>query len=73
MDFRLQELCDGAEILDCLQRYARGIDRLDRELLRSAYHDGAIDDHVADSRALSTISSTGHSPTTRRRPATSAA
>ncbi len=46
MDLRLQELCDRADILDCLQRYARGIDRLDRELLRSAYHDGAIDDHV---------------------------
>ncbi|MFY9917778.1 MAG: nuclear transport factor 2 family protein [Mycobacterium sp.] len=46
MDPRLQELCDRADILDCLQRYARGIDRLDRELLRSAYHDGAIDDHV---------------------------
>jgi hypothetical protein len=46
MDPRLQELCDRAEILDCLHRYARGMDRLDRELLRSAYHDGAIDDHV---------------------------
>ena len=46
MDPRLQELCDRAEILDCLQRYARGMDRLDRALLRSAYHDGAIDDHV---------------------------
>lgn len=46
MDPRLRELCDRADILDCLQRYARGIDRLDRELLRSAYHDGAIDDHV---------------------------
>jgi hypothetical protein len=29
-----------------MQRYARGIDRQDRALLRSAYRDGAVDDHV---------------------------
>ena len=34
-----------AQILDCLIRYARGMDRLDRELVRSAYHEDAIDDH----------------------------
>ena len=45
---KLQELCDRAEILDCMHRYARGMDRLDRTLLRSAYHDGAIDDHASD-------------------------
>ncbi len=43
---RLQELCDRADIFDCIYRYARGIDRMDRELLRSAYHDDAVDDHV---------------------------
>ena len=43
---RLQELCDRADIFDCMYRYARGIDRIDRELLRSAYHDDAVDDHV---------------------------
>jgi hypothetical protein len=43
---RVQELSDRAEIHDCMQRYARGIDRQDRALLRSAYHDGAVDDHV---------------------------
>ncbi len=37
---------DRAEIYDCMQRYARGIDRQDRALMRSAYHDGAVDDHV---------------------------
>lgn len=46
MNPRLQELCDRADILDCMHRYARGMDRLDRELLRSAYHGDAIDDHV---------------------------
>jgi hypothetical protein len=43
---RVQHLTDRAEIYDCMQRYARGIDRQDRALLRSAYHDGAVDDHV---------------------------
>jgi hypothetical protein len=43
---QLQRLTDRAEIYDCMQRYARGMDRRDRALLRSAYHDGAVDDHV---------------------------
>jgi hypothetical protein len=41
-----KRLTDRAEIYDCMQRYARGIDRQDHALLRSAYHDGAVDDHV---------------------------
>ncbi|WP_372510317.1 nuclear transport factor 2 family protein [Mycolicibacterium pyrenivorans] len=43
---KLRTLTDRAEISDCMQRYARGMDRQDRALLRSAYHDGAVDDHV---------------------------
>lgn len=43
---QVKRLADRTEIDDCLQRYARGIDRQDRALLRSAYHDGAVDDHV---------------------------
>ena len=43
---RITRLEDRAEIRDCMMRYARGMDRRDRELLRSAYHDGAVDDHV---------------------------
>jgi SnoaL-like domain len=39
------ELADRQAILDCLMTYSRGVDRLDRELLRSVYHDDAIDDH----------------------------
>jgi hypothetical protein len=33
------------EIYDCLMRYCRGVDRLDRELILSAYHPGARDNH----------------------------
>jgi hypothetical protein len=36
---------DRQEILDCLNRYCRGMDRFDAELVRSAYHPDAIDDH----------------------------
>jgi len=43
---RMARLEARAEIHDCMQRYARGMDRRDRALLRSAYHDDAVDDHV---------------------------
>jgi hypothetical protein len=43
---RVARLEARAEIFDCIQRYARGMDRRDRPLLRSAYHDDAVDDHV---------------------------
>jgi len=32
-------------VRDALLRYCRGVDRLDEELLRTAYHPDAIDDH----------------------------
>jgi len=41
----VRELKDRQEIYDCIMRYCRGIDRLDREMLVSAYHPDAIDDH----------------------------
>ena len=40
-------LKDRAEILDCMNRYTRGADRLDRELFLSAYHEDATDDRGA--------------------------
>jgi len=43
---RIARLEDRAAIEDCMVRYSRGMDRRDRPLLRSAYHDGAIDNHV---------------------------
>ena len=42
---KLQFLIDRQEILDCLTRYCRGVDRLDKELVLSAYHADAIDNH----------------------------
>ena len=44
-EVRLLEMLDRQDIVDCLHRYARGMDRFDRELLLSAYHSDAIDDH----------------------------
>jgi hypothetical protein len=41
----VREMKDRQEIYDCIMRYCRGIDRLDREVLLSAYHPDAVDDH----------------------------
>jgi hypothetical protein len=41
----LDELVDRIAIHDATVRYCRGVDRLDADLIRSAYHEDAIDDH----------------------------
>jgi hypothetical protein len=41
----VQLLLDRLAIQDCVTGYARGLDRHDRELLASAYHEDAIDHH----------------------------
>jgi ketosteroid isomerase-like protein len=41
----LRTMADRMAIHDCLIRYCRAVDRLDRELLLSVYHADAIDDH----------------------------
>jgi ketosteroid isomerase-like protein len=38
-------LQDRQAIHDCLMTYSRGVDRLDRDLILSCYHEDAIDDH----------------------------
>ena len=43
----VRELIDRQRIWDCLLRYTRGVDRLDRELLMSAFHDDAVIDQGA--------------------------
>jgi ketosteroid isomerase-like protein len=44
---QVRALLDKLEIQEVLARYARGIDRRDWALVRSCYHDDAIDDHGA--------------------------
>lgn len=45
LERKLRELIDRQEIWSLLLRYGRGIDRLDRALIRSVYWDDAVDDH----------------------------
>lgn len=42
----LERLADRADIYDCMCRYVRGVDRGNDDLMRSAYHADAYDDHV---------------------------
>lgn len=41
----IQELWDREHIRQCLHRYARGVDRFDKELILSAFHPDCIDEH----------------------------
>jgi ketosteroid isomerase-like protein len=43
---QLQPLLDRQAIRDCLAAYCRGIDRMDKALIMSAYHPDAVDDHL---------------------------
>ncbi|MBG00887.1 MAG: hypothetical protein CL470_01300 [Acidimicrobiaceae bacterium] len=42
---RRSVLNDKEEIRDVLMRYGRGVDRLDKELIKSCYHEDSLDDH----------------------------
>lgn len=44
-DRALQELLDKQAIHDVLMRFCRGIDRRDETLLKSAFHEDALDEH----------------------------
>ena len=51
----LAKLTDRQEILDCLTRYSRGLDRHDEQMIASAFHEDALDHHgdfVGDPREL---------------------
>jgi SnoaL-like domain len=41
----LRELSDRQAIHDALMRYCRGVDRIDADLICSAYHPDAVDEH----------------------------
>jgi ketosteroid isomerase-like protein len=45
LEAAVRELQDRQAINDCLMTYSRAVDRLDRELLLSVYHEDAVDDH----------------------------
>jgi hypothetical protein len=45
LEREVRRLADHQAIVDCLHRYSRGLDRLDKELLASAYHPDAGDHH----------------------------
>ena len=45
MEAKLREMIDRHEIWQVVQRYGRGLDRLDSALARSCYWDDAIEDH----------------------------
>lgn len=38
LERRLENLLDRQAILDCIHRYCRGVDRMDRQLTLSVYH-----------------------------------
>jgi ketosteroid isomerase-like protein len=42
---QLRELLDREAVRECIQRFARGLDRHDDELVLAAYHDDARDRH----------------------------
>jgi ketosteroid isomerase-like protein len=43
----LSELADREAIRECLYRYSRGVDRLDADMVRSAYWPDAVDTHLS--------------------------
>ncbi len=42
----MAEMADRLAIQECLSRYCRGVDRLDKEMVRSAYWPDVIDTHL---------------------------
>jgi hypothetical protein len=42
----LSELADREAIKECLYRYSRGVDRLDADMVRSAYWPDCLDNHM---------------------------
>lgn len=45
LEAEVKHLRDREAIIDCLHYYARGLDRLDRDILAAAYHEDADDHH----------------------------
>lgn len=45
LESMVQELWDRDAVRDCVARYCRGMDRFDRELVLSAFHPDALEEH----------------------------
>ena len=45
LEARLRKLVDKDDIADVLARYCRGVDRCDLDLIASAFHPDAVDEH----------------------------
>ena len=45
LEKKLREMVDRQEIWEVMLRFGRGLDRVDRELVRSCYFDDTIEDH----------------------------
>lgn len=45
LEKKLRDMLDRDEIWRVLQRFARGVDRVDKELLATCYHPDAVEDH----------------------------
>jgi hypothetical protein len=45
LEKNVQYLMDRQAILDCINRYTRGLDRHDEPMIASAYHEDGVDNH----------------------------
>jgi hypothetical protein len=45
LSIKVEQLLDRQEILECIMRYSRGVDRADRDVIISVFHEDAVDDH----------------------------
>ena len=50
METALGQVLDRQAISDCFLRYTRGVDRVDVDLIKSAFHPDAIDNHTRNIR-----------------------
>ena len=63
MPYTLQQLSDVEDIREVARRYCRGVDRLDADLMKSAYWPDATDDHgtfVGNAHEFSDYCMVGH-------------
>lgn len=55
LETKVEYMLDRMAILECVNRYARGIDRHDVEIMRSVYHEDGIDEHGMVVQSMATF------------------